>query len=194
MMIQLSRKKIASIIGILLVLILSSCSQPTLHIENGKKSNDGDSKEMIISGHILNAESQLISNAYGGFAEYVYKYTVDENIRDKVFYLKVRGNEGEFYKKTLLEDENITKKCSFVLGTDINNKTIYIGLEDEETHGFSGPQGLDIPDYSKEELEKEVLEESVSIEKGKMIPLETYYAIDEDGNKKEVFSICVEFK
>lgn len=194
MMIQLSRKKIASIIGILLVLILSSCSQPTLHIENGKKSNNEDSKEMIISGQFLNAESQLISNAYGGFAEYVYKYTVNESIRDKVFYLKVRGNEGEFYKKTLLEDENITKKCSFVLGTDINNKTIYIGLEDEETHGFSGPQGLDIPDYSKEELEKEVLEESVSIEKGKMIPLETYYAIDEDGNKKEVFSICVEFK
>ena len=185
-----SKKKILFVIGIVISIVLSGCASPIMK-ENDQRQYE---QKMYITCELLSGEAQLISNAYGSYAEHIYKYSADKSIKDKVFYLKVRDNEGEFYKKTLLEDENITKKCSFVLGTDINNKTTYIGLEDGETHGFSGPRELDIPDYSKEELEKEVLDESVAIEKGEIIPLETYYAIDEDGNRKEVFSICVEFK
>lgn len=185
-------KKIKLILVICIIVSLSSCTKPQMGIESYDTNYNNNLKEMTLEAHELSAYAEAISCAYDGLIECAYNYKVDETINKKSFYL-ITAN-GNSSKKLLIQDEDMTKASGFVIGTDLEDKTVYLGFEEEDVKSFSGPRELDIPDYGKEELEKEVLDESVSIEKGKLIPLETYYAIDEDGNKKEVFSICVEFK
>ena len=164
---------------IIFALLLTSCDKPIMSIEQKEPVYENGLNKMTYAvGQLQSTDALMVDNAFGMQTDFIFSYKVDDSINEKNIYLMTVNKNGEWEKMILLDDVDITKACSFVIGSDVELQTTWLGMLDEDVKGTSGPYKWELDKtFEWEKTESIILYagQTGTIKKNMCIPLAAYW-------------------